>query len=669
LTTNSAIGMPDIGTDRAPPDAIAHTQPRSSHSRSDHGYRRDIDGLRAIAVLSVVVFHAFPGRLPGGYVGVDVFFVISGYLISGVICGQLARGRFSFADFYARRIKRIIPALLVVLAACYAFGWIALLPDEYKQLGKHIAAGIGFVSNFALWNEAGYFDASASSKPLLHLWSLGIEEQFYLAWPLLLWWFARMRRSALGLVLGVGGISFAINLATVHTWPVAAFYSPLSRFWELQIGCLLALLVRDWEPDRAPMPRRIADGLSIAGALALAFSIALFNTDIAFPGAWALLPTGGTFLLIASGPAGWFNRRVLARNIFVWVGLISYPLYLWHWPILSYASIVEIGTPPTGVRIAAVISSVVLALGTYLFVEKPIRFGAPRSFKVPALVAISILVGLVGVATYARSGLISRFPPEVQAIANFQYEYKTDARYPDCWLSAMQPFDGFAPFCTDTSRGRELAVVWGDSHAARLYPGLKAVLGDKIGLSQFTRDSCPPMLGVAAPNCQKSNAWVIAQIARIKPQSVVLFAAWTGYQGDWQSPTAAKAALIATIDALQLAGVDKVIVVGPAPRWNGGLPKLLYQAWATSRPVHSVPDRLAKGLDPNIFVADRAMRLEFERRHVTYFSVVDVLCANASCLTHTSDGPARLVTWDYGHLTTDGAIIVARQLAADGVLP
>ena len=291
MTKKSANGFAEIGAGPASPDAIAHGNPRSGRLR-DEAYRRDIDGLRAIAVLSVVVFHAFPDRLPGGYVGVDVFFVISGYLISGLISKQLARDRFSFADFYARRIKRILPALLVVLAACYAFGWIALLPDEYKQLGKHIAAGMGFVSNFALWNEAGYFDASASSKPLLHLWSLGIEEQFYLVWPLALWCFAKMRRGTLGLIVGVGAISFAINLATVHESPVAAFYSPLSRFWELQLGCLLALLTSHWEPNRNPMPRKVADSLSIAGAVALGLSVALFDTRLAFPGAWALSTKG-----------------------------------------------------------------------------------------------------------------------------------------------------------------------------------------------------------------------------------------------------------------------------------------------------------------------------------------------------------------------------------------
>ena len=637
-------------------------------SRGD-AYRRDIDGLRAIAVLSVVVFHAFPGLLPGGYVGVDVFFVISGYLISGVIGGQLARNRFSFLDFYARRIKRILPALIVVLAACYAFGWILLLPEEYKQLGKHIAAGMGFVSNFALWSEAGYFDASASSKPLLHLWSLGIEEQFYLVWPLALWWFAKLRRSALGLIVAIGALSFAVNLATVHASPVAAFYSPLSRFWELQIGCLLSLLTRNWEPSPNTMPRKIADGLSIAGAIALGLSIALFNTDLAFPGAWALLPTGGTFLLIASGPEGWFGRHVLSRNVLVWIGLVSYPLYLWHWPILSFASIIELGTPTAGVRTAAVLASLVLAIATYLFIEKPIRFGAPRSFKAPVLAALSALVGVIGYETYARSGLPTRFPPEVQAIANFQYEYKTDARYPDCWLSEKEPFDGFAPSCANPSASSHVAVLWGDSHAARLYPGLKAVLGEKTALSQFTRDRCLPALGVASTICQQSNAWVISQIARMRPQTVILFAAWTHYQVDWRTPTAARAALFATIEALHRAGVGKIIVIGPAPVWQGGLPKLMYQAWIKARPLHAFPERLATGLDPKASTADRDLRLALEPLNVTYISAIDVFCTDGGCLTHTTEGVDHLVSWDSGHLTTDGATLVARRVVADGVLP
>jgi len=416
------------------------------------------------------------------------------------------------------------------------------------------------------------------------------------------------------------------------------------------------------------MPRWIADVLSIAGAVALGISIARFDNKLAFPGAFALLPTGGTFLLIASGPGGWFNRHVLSRNVLVWIGLISYPLYLWHWPILSFASIVEMGTPPTTTRVVAVLASFALALATYLLIEKPIRFGPRRSFKAVALVAFSVLVGMVGFATFAGGGLPARFPAEVRAFADFQYEYKTDARYPDCWLSGTQPFDGFAPFCTG-STGNDRAVVWGDSHAARLYPGLKAVLGDKVALSQFTRDACPPMLGVATPVCEQSNAWIFAQIARIKPQTVILFCYWTGYQVDWKMASPAKDAFLKTVVELQKAGVEKVVVVGPAPRWKGALPKLLYKAWTESRPFHVIPERLATDLEPMVFEADRDMRQELSSRNVTYVSLIDMFCTDEGCLTHAPDAPTHLVTWDYGHLTTDGATLVARRIVADGVLP
>ncbi len=650
-------------------DALPTTDRRAAHAVGGHtgeGYRRDIDGLRAFAVLAVVAFHAFPWLLPGGFVGVDVFFVISGYLISGLISERLAQGRFTFADFYARRIKRIFPALLVVLAACFAFGWFTLLPAQFGALGKHIAAGMAFVSNFALWNESGYFDASAATKPLLHLWSLGIEEQFYLVWPLALFAFAKWRRSALLLIIVVGAVSFAINLATVGKSPIAAFYSPLSRFWELQVGCLLAALTTS--PKHGAMSRPMADALSIAGAVLLALSVFFLNDKLGYPGAWALLPTAGTFFLIAAGPDSWFSRNVLAQPVAVWVGLISYPLYLWHWPLLSFASISAIGIPSFGVRVAAVLASIALAAATYVLIEKPIRFGARRPFRIPALIALSLVTGVVGYATFEHGGVPARFPPEIRALADFKYEYLTDARYPHCWLSNKQPFEEFAPYCIDTGGGRESVVVWGDSHAARLYPGLKAVFGDTIAFSQLSRDGCPPILGLGYELCQKSNAQIMGEIERIRPHTVILFGLWAFYEKDWESAEA-KQTLFATIDALEKAGVARIVFMGPAPSWKGGLPGQMYAAWARGRPFHVVPERLATGLDPLAATVDGKLRRDLQARHVTYFSVIDFFCNAEGCLTHVPEGPTRLVTWDYGHLTTDGATLVARKLADEHVLP
>src|SRR3954462_920038 len=205
-----------------------------------HAYRPDVDGLRAVAVLAVLAYHAFPSVLPGGFAGVDVFFVISGYLITGIIIEDLARERFTYANFYWRRIRRIFPALILVLVTCLALGWLVLLPDEYAQLGKHVAAGAGFVSNIALWREAGYFDSAAELKPLLHLWSLGVEEQYYLVWPLFLFLFKKQSNRMLWMILGIGALSFILNILMVSRYPTAAFYLPVTRFWELLAGSLLA---------------------------------------------------------------------------------------------------------------------------------------------------------------------------------------------------------------------------------------------------------------------------------------------------------------------------------------------------------------------------------------------------------------------------------------------
>lgn len=203
-------------------------------------YRSDIDGLRAIAVLLVVGFHAFPHWVKGGFIGVDIFFVISGFLISSIILGNLESNTFSFTEFYSRRIRRIFPALLVVLTTCFTIGWFVLFADEYKLFGKHMAAGAGFVSNLVFWDESGYFDKAAETKPLLHLWSLGIEEQFYIAWPVLLWVAWRLHFNLLAMTLAVAAVSFFLNTKGIRTDAVATFYSPQTRIWELLTGSILA---------------------------------------------------------------------------------------------------------------------------------------------------------------------------------------------------------------------------------------------------------------------------------------------------------------------------------------------------------------------------------------------------------------------------------------------
>jgi len=382
-------------------------------------YRPDIDGLRALGVLLVVAFHAYPKALPGGYVGVDIFFVVSGYLISTIIFGSLEQGSFSFSEFYARRIRRIFPALTIVLVATWGLGWYLLLVDEHQRLGIHIAGGAGFVSNFVLWGEAGYFDSDAYAKPLLHLWSLGIEEQFYIIWPLLLALLWRREADFLRITLVIAIVSFAANVLSIKADMTAAFYAPWTRFWELMSGGILAYLSLH---GRGQLLRSASRQAAIGGVLIL-IAVAVLNKKSTFPGWWALLPTLGTFLIIGAGPDAWLNRTLLSSRGMVGIGLISYPLYLWHWLLLSFAWIAKGRMPPSGVRAALVGASFALAYLTYRFVEKPIRAGSRRSALILLAVMSTLLVlGIVTDAAPLRSRHDEKsIGPMLEALRDWEY--------------------------------------------------------------------------------------------------------------------------------------------------------------------------------------------------------------------------------------------------------
>jgi len=382
-------------------------------------YRSDIDGLRAIAVLAVVIFHGFPNFIGSGFIGVDIFFVISGYLISNIVLENLQNGTFSVVDFYSRRIKRIFPCLALVLITCLVFGWFALLADELNQLGKHTAAGASFISNLVLWSEAGYFDNSAETKPLLHLWSLGIEEQFYIIWPLLLWLTWRSKLSLLFIILIGATISFLLSVKGVQVDPIASFYSPQTRFWELMVGSLLAWLsaysINTNVFNRKNLPsvrwlelvKKASNISSTLGLLLLVYGFWKIEKSFSFPGQWALIPVFGTALILLGGPSAWVNRTILSSKLLVWVGLLSFPLYLWHWPIFSFGRIIYNETPSLEFRLIAVICSFLLAWLTLNIVEKPFRFGPMRNkLKVTILCGCIVVIGLAGF-TISRSDLSS----------------------------------------------------------------------------------------------------------------------------------------------------------------------------------------------------------------------------------------------------------------------
>jgi peptidoglycan/LPS O-acetylase OafA/YrhL len=614
-------------------------------------YRADIDGLRAIAVLAVVAFHAVPSVLPGGFVGVDVFFVISGYLITSLLRQSLEDGSFRFSTFYARRIRRLAPALVVVLATVLAAGWTWLLTDELAQLAKHAASSVAFMMNLVLWRETGYFDTAAEQKPLLHLWSLGVEEQFYLIWPALLWATWRWRRPAF--VIGVVALlSFAANVAVVHTSPTAAFYLPTSRVWELAAGGLLAGL--------GP-PRRgwIVQALSLAGAVLLAVGCAVIRPSMPFPGWWALLPAGGAALLIAAGPRGWTNS-VLATRPLVFVGLISYPLYLWHWPILTFARMLEAG--PLGLwRTAALVAlAVVLAWLTYRFVEQPIRRATGR------LVIVNLAVASGGVAAVALAVLVNekslpmRFPPQVQALVDFSYRYERPYREGTCYLLPDQSADALARECVEqTPASQPLVVLWGDSHAAHLYPGLRRLQSTRgFRVAQFTGSRCPPLLGIDTPmqpHCQSVNRLALARMRALRPAIVLMAARWEAYE--W-------ATLDETVAAVRRATPARIVVMGRVPAWEARLPRLLF-AYVRSHPQQPLPGRMFFGVADWVWEVDRQVRARADEAGVEYLSALDALCTDEGCLARVSDRSDSVTAWDDAHLTATGSEYLVSRVSGE----
>lgn len=427
--------------------------------------------------------------------GVDVFFVISGFLISGIILKDLAQRRFRFSTFYANRVRRILPALLIILFASYVFGGLTLAPEQYKQLAKHVAAGAGFVSNFVLLGEAGYFDNAAETKPLLHLWSLGVEEQFYIFWPLLLWAVWKLRFNLLLVMAVIFSISLYLNLAGIGGNAVSTFYSLQTRLWELAFGAIIALLTTDkanlaeipsvtkinlWISSRPETARRLfSNACSFLGALILIGGYVTIDKNVNFPGIWALVPVLGAALLIVGGPTAWVNRKILSHQTLLWFGLISYPLYLWHWPLLSFFRVIAGNAPGFLAGLILVALSIALAWLTYRFVERPIRSN-PRVRHVVILTALTSVIGYAGFTTFQNEGrnlinLDGLLYPKVVKLG------EDDPKAHEACLRTYGLEKEYIRYCRFSGDKKPSIAIIGDSHGAVLFSGVAKELKTRLG--------------------------------------------------------------------------------------------------------------------------------------------------------------------------------------------
>lgn len=653
---------------------------RSMTSNLSHPkYRPDIDGLRAVAVLSVVIFHAFPKFLQGGFIGVDVFFVISGFLISTIIFKSLDLGVFSAQEFYKRRIKRIFPALLVVLVTSYVVGWYVLLSDEYAQLGSHIASGAGFVSNFTLLSESGYFDNSAETKPLLHLWSLGIEEQFYIVWPLLLIAAWKKKFNLLVLAALFTILSFYLNLVGVDKDATAAFYSPHTRFWELLCGSMLAWVsqyksatlheIKSRIDSRflsmlstgkeAPSFSLVSNLQSVLGVALLILGFMFISKDVGFPGSWAAIPVVGAVMLIAAGPGAWFNRTILSSKLLVWVGLISFPLYLWHWPVLTFARIVNGDVPDVGTRIAAVILSIAFASLTYRFVERPVRTGGGGNCKVYALAALMASVGGVGFLTYKNDGLAFRaFPQEVAQRLGTVTDYKqtlTIYGLGKCFIDYEQGADDLVKeqCVTPNVEGRRL-VVYGDSEAAHLMSGVRKIYADsEFTVQQWTGTSCRPFAYVdnADSRCAEfSDRFVKSVMPELKSGDVVIVGAnWFG-----SHYSLGGAVFESTVEQLfkdMSGGPARVVIFGNTPDITVDPIKTIARKISYSHEKQYLPAQDYQ--QSNLILEKLSEKYGFE-----YFNPSSTLCLEESLLECLVYDGKHMLFFDGGHLSGFGSDLV-----------
>lgn len=661
-------------------------------------YRADIDGLRAVAVLCVVIFHAFPGLLRGGFVGVDVFFVISGYLISGIIFRGLLNGNFSFSTFYGHRVKRIFPALFLVLAASFAAGWFVLLPQEFTQLGKHIATGAGFVQNFALWFEDGYFNTVTELKPLMHLWSLAVEEQFYIVYPILICLLWRARINLLASIVVIAVTSFVLNITTISTDSVRVFFSPQYRFWEIMAGCVLSYIQVFQQSKAATFVRmcfkraptnlqgsRLNDLASMGGLILILGTAGAVSKQVLFPGWWALPPVLGACLLIAAGPGAWVNRKLLSHPAAVFVGLISYPLYLWHWPLLSFARITESSTPSAIIRASAVVIAIILSWATYRFVERPIRYRARWPHVTPALCSLMIVVAGVGYATKINGGF--SFRQERLIEANSQFGWEGLVFNQDC-ANAFPQLAG--EHCNLSKPADPTIALLGDSHSNAIYPGLAelASLKDEVVVN-FARGGCTPFFDVSSFERGKTDYCAdytnrALEFSERHPsiRTIVLssrgplYITGKGYNEryDWilASPDAPKAATFRDV-------------------YEAGMRKTFDRLSKSGKTIVFVIDVPELGFNPRACVPTRPWsitgqtkepcaitRAEYDRRNAAYRAVVKkvaasfpavkvvdpsrVFCDDEYCWA-MKDG--KLTYRDGNHLSVFGSSLVAQQIFPD----
>jgi len=626
-------------------------------------YKAYIDGLRAIAVISVVVYHAFPSLPYSGFIGVDIFFVISGYLISDYIITNLRAETLSLKEFYRRRILRLFPALVTVLFIVAVAGYFTFLAIEYEQLAKHIFSSGVFVQNLALANESGYFDVAVEKKPLLHLWSLSIEEQFYIFWPVFLYVIHRLGVKFIYAVLFTFILSFSLCLN--QTDLTQRFYFPQYRFWELMFGTVVYLCYNKVQtaPERTPIlginKAIFLNLLSTLGILFLLLGFIFIRADD-FPSALTIFPVLGCGLILLSGGSTLINKNLLDNRFCTFFGRISYPLYLWHWPIFSFIYILNGERPEAGIMLLLVALSILLSYLTYKYIETPIRFGGNKGKNLFLLSAAMVAIAIAGLYIYTQDGLKNRnantiIEKKVGDIGHDLFHQTIDEKFFPCeplsirnsalkWQNHLR--------CQQNKKGNDFdVIILGDSHAEHLFLGftessssIKSVYYIKGGMPTYAN---------------KPFQDIYHTIINSKAEVVILSAYWKRYLKIFQDSNISleefSNQISSSIKILENSG-KTVVMLNDVPDFNFDPEKCKYaRLFGNSKCTESIDNSVHEKIIMPIF-----KELTLQHPNLVLYDSFSEFCSGLSCsMSHKK----QLLYRDRNHLNLNGSRRLGKKLA------
>ena len=617
-------------------------------------YRPEIDGLRALAVIPVILFHAGVQLFGGGYVGVDIFFVISGYLITSILLSEITEGKFSLAGFYERRARRILPALFLVMAICLPFSWFWMMPHELKGFSQSLVAVSAFASNIYFWISTGYFETAAELRPLLHTWSLAVEEQYYLFFPILLaccmhW--GRKKIIFTLILLACTSLFLAQFLSAIK--PAFDFYLLPTRVWELLAGSILAFYPQ--LSGNQKNQRIFREFSSAIGLLLICYAIFSFDKFTPFPSAYTLIPVLGSLLIIYTSQ-GTIVEKLLSKRLFVGIGLISYSLYLWHQPVFAFARLRASAEPNRYILVLLVVLITTVSYLSWKFFEIPFRdkkrFTRNRIFIYSiAGSTLFIIIGLIGQFT---SGFLTKSQKAVLAYNEYQEESKRIGRVGSCFLDIGDSIDLFSASCIEDN-SNDSVFIWGDSHAAALSFGLRHAYKN---VTQFTSTGCPPLMGESVssrPLCRNINDYVGARIKNIKPKNILLYANWGIY--DAQKPIES---LSKTVDFIRsVSPASKITILGGTPQFLPSLPTYMFLNHKNLKLGEVMPTYLYDHLTH----MDQKWTALAEQKGIDFYSTLMTFCQADGCqITAEYDGVIMPIIWDYGHLTAAGSALLAKKI-------